>query len=154
MLVDEDLVEKVRTALGRVSGLQDTEIVILGDRISQSKSVLHVRLLLSSPKNHRLIMHQFPSDFKSSGSLPIFDLSQGDNRNHTAFVCFSSGTSGKPKGVELTHYSLIASLAGIRASDPAFYNSENRGGFFAPLCHVYGLTLALLYMVRHVDNGK
>jgi 4-coumarate--CoA ligase len=58
-------------------------------------------------------------------------------------VCFSSGTSGKPKGVELTHFGLIASLAGIRSSDPSFYNAENRGVFFAPLCHIYGNTLVL-----------
>lgn len=58
-------------------------------------------------------------------------------------MCFSSGTSGKPKGVELTHFGLIASLAGIRSSDPSFYNAENRCVFFAPLCHIYGNTLVL-----------
>jgi len=81
---------------------------------------------------------QYPKDFESKDKHPVFDLSKGDNREHTAVVCFSSGTLGKPKGVELTHYNLIASLAGIRSSDPSFYNSENRGVFFAPLCHIYG----------------
>ncbi|KAH6673101.1 acyl-CoA synthetases/AMP-acid ligases II [Halenospora varia] len=130
LITDAELVEKVRTALERVRGLEDTEIVVLGE--SDDSSSLGETL-------------QFPSDFESSKKLPILDLTNGDNREHTACVCFSSGTSGKPKGVELTHYSLIASLAGIRASDPAFYNSENRGVFFAPLCHIYGLnTVALM----------
>lgn len=71
--------------------------------------------------------------------MPIFDLSADDNRNHTAAICFSSGTSGKPKGVELTHFNLLSSIAGIRWSDPVFYSSENRAAFFAPLCHIYGL---------------
>ncbi|KAF2794516.1 acyl-CoA synthetases/AMP-acid ligases II [Melanomma pulvis-pyrius CBS 109.77] len=81
----------------------------------------------------------YPSAFENKRRLPIFDLSLGDNRNHTAAICFSSGTSGNPKGVELSHYNLIASLGGIRSTDPAFYNSESRCVFFAPLCHIYGL---------------
>ena len=77
--------------------------------------------------------------FDGSSQLPVFDLSNRDNKDVTAFVCFSSGTSGKPKGVELTHYNMIASIAGTRSTDPTFYNSETRGVFFAPLCHIYGL---------------
>ncbi|KAF4625843.1 hypothetical protein G7Y89_g12318 [Cudoniella acicularis] len=131
LVIDAELVEKVKTAISRIQGLKETEIVILGRSNNSS--------------NESQILLKFPSDFESDTALPVFDLTHQDNRNHTACICFSSGTSGKPKGVELTHYSLIASLAGIRASDPAFYNSENRGVFFAPLCHIYGLnTVALM----------
>ena len=70
--------------------------------------------------------------------LPVFDLSNLDGREHTAVVCFSSGTSGNTKAVELSHHNLISSLGGIRSSDPMFYNSESREVFFAPLCHIYG----------------
>jgi long-subunit acyl-CoA synthetase (AMP-forming) len=77
--------------------------------------------------------------FANYSELPVFDLSQNDERDITAFVYFSSGTSGKPKGVELTHYNLIASLAGIRSTDPSFYNFEIRG--------VFSLH-SVIYMVR------
>ena len=91
--------------------------------------------------SHRTNLPQFPrvsAILSESAELPIFDLSERDNREFTAVVCFSSGTSGKPKAVELTHCNLIASLAGIRSTDPTFYHSGIRGVFFAPLCHIYG----------------
>ncbi|OAG10739.1 amp dependent CoA ligase [Paraphaeosphaeria sporulosa] len=83
--------------------------------------------------------------FDQKASLPAFDLSQRDGREHTAVVCFSSGTSGKAKGVELSHYNLIASMLGVRATEPNYWSASIRGVFFAPLCHIYGLvTVALM----------
>lgn len=76
--------------------------------------------------------------FDQKASLPAFDLSQRDSREHTAVVCFSSGTSGKAKGVELSHYNLIASMLAIRATEPFYWTASIRGVFFAPLCHIYG----------------
>ena len=70
--------------------------------------------------------------------LPAFDLSQKDSREHTGVVCFSSGTSGKAKGVELSHYNLVASMLGCRTTDPIYWNGNIRSVFFAPLCHIYG----------------
>ncbi|KAF9735111.1 phenylacetyl- ligase [Paraphaeosphaeria minitans] len=83
--------------------------------------------------------------FTQKASLPAFDLSQRDSREHTAVVCFSSGTSGKAKGVELSHYNLVASMLVIRATEPNYWSAGIRGVFFAPLCHIYGLvTVALM----------
>ena len=53
----------------------------------------------------------------------------------------------------LTHYNLISSLGGIRCSDPAFYNSESRGVFFAPLCHIYGKLSASIYSTLLIALG-
>ncbi|KAF2735574.1 putative amp dependent CoA ligase [Polyplosphaeria fusca] len=92
----------------------------------------------------------FPSAFLLSrlfdhqNTLPPFDLSTRDNRDHTAVVCFSSGTSGKAKGVELSHYNVIASMLSIRATEPMYNNGSLRGVFFAPLCHIYGLMVVAL----------
>ncbi|KAJ4286775.1 hypothetical protein N0V90_013027 [Kalmusia sp. IMI 367209] len=61
------------------------------------------------------------------GSLPAFDLSRRDSREHTAVVCFSSGTSGKAKGVELSHYNLIASMLSVRATEPFYWAANIRG---------------------------
>ncbi|KAF2476710.1 acyl-CoA synthetases/AMP-acid ligases II [Lindgomyces ingoldianus] len=83
--------------------------------------------------------------FDQTESLLPFDLSSRDSRDHTAVVCFSSGTSGKAKGVELSHYNLVASILDLRATDPNYWNGSIRGVFFAPLCHIYGLmTVALM----------
>lgn len=81
---------------------------------------------------------QLETVFDQEDSLPPFDLTDKDSREHTAVVCFSSGTSGKAKGVELSHYNLVASMLGIRATEPFYWSAGIRGVFFAPLCHIYG----------------
>lgn len=34
-------------------------------------------------------------------------------KNTTAYICYSSGTSGKQKGVETTHYNVVANVLQI-----------------------------------------
>ncbi|CAO2648201.1 Nn.00g074680.m01.CDS01 [Neocucurbitaria sp. VM-36] len=123
--IDPNLYETIAKALAKISSLRRIPVISLSGFHSE--------------------LETFPQNFNCQRRLPAFDLSASDNREHTAAICFSSGTSGKPKGVELSHHNLIASLAGIRYTDPAFYNSRGRGVFFAPLCHIYGLnTVALM----------
>ncbi|KAF2642996.1 acetyl-CoA synthetase-like protein [Massarina eburnea CBS 473.64] len=87
----------------------------------------------------------FETVLHQTQQLPPFDLELGDSREHTAVVCFSSGTSGKAKGVEISHYNIIASMLGIRATEPFFWSARHRSVFFAPLCHIYGLlSIALM----------
>lgn len=100
---------------------QDVRSWILFLDIANREEVCHLAKLLSQKE-----------------SLAAFDLSNKDSREHTAVVCFSSGTSGKAKGVELSHYNLVASMLGIRATEPFYWAASIRGVFFAPLCHIYG----------------
>ncbi|KAF1844971.1 acetyl-CoA synthetase-like protein [Cucurbitaria berberidis CBS 394.84] len=117
-------------SLGQIDGIS-----LLGSHLGLVK----VSRDLARPFLLRLNSAQYPLDFSCKKSLSVFDLSFSDSREHTPAICFSSGTSGKPKGVELSHHNLISSLAGIRSTDPAFNNSDSRSIFFAPLCHIYGL---------------
>jgi 4-coumarate--CoA ligase len=42
-------------------------------------------------------------DLLGKGSLPSEELFDGDLAHETALLCYSSGTTGKPKGVEVCH---------------------------------------------------
>lgn len=68
-----------------------------------------------------------------------------------AFLCYSSGTTGHPKGVMLTHTNIIANILQNRACDSKYLTwhsssiskSESRGDKivgFLPFYHIYGLT--------------
>ncbi|KAF2104582.1 acyl-CoA synthetases/AMP-acid ligases II [Rhizodiscina lignyota] len=88
----------------------------------------------------------FPQDIVSTQrpALSPFDLSSRDNREVPAGMCFSSGTSGRPKGVLLSHYSLIAYNLTGRATDPFLYNGFMREVFFPSFAHIYGLVIGML----------
>jgi 4-coumarate--CoA ligase len=93
-----------------------------------------------SSKKQSIHYATYPRDFVSyTESMAPFNLSETDNRKVPAGMCYSSGTSGKPKGVMLSHYNLIAYLLTIRASNPLTHNAHMREPFFPSFAHIYGI---------------
>ncbi|CAG9984183.1 unnamed protein product [Clonostachys byssicola] len=87
----------------------------------------------------------YPLNFRDQpGSIKPFDLSAQDNRVQPAAICFSSGTSGPPKGVIMSHHNLLAQIMAIRATNPFLHSSRNREVFFPSFAHVYGVVSAVL----------
>jgi acyl-CoA synthetase (AMP-forming)/AMP-acid ligase II len=64
-----------------------------------------------------------------------------------AVLAFSSGTSGMPKGVQLTHGNLVATLA----QHEQIYDMTANDVVVAvlPMFHIYGLSIVLAYALRH-----
>ncbi|KAF9073171.1 AMP binding protein [Rhodocollybia butyracea] len=68
------------------------------------------------------------------------------NGSETAFMCYSSGTTGKPKGVETTHQNAVAIL------DMSFYLAALVPGVdsvlaILPFYHIYGAVFLVLFSV-------
>ena len=68
-------------------------------------------------------------------SAPPPTVQPGD----TAVILYSSGTTGRPKGVELTHYGLLWNAQAF-ALDLLRLTPEDRGYGVLPLAHVFGHT--------------
>ncbi|XEV06024.1 hypothetical protein FSHL1_011311 [Fusarium sambucinum] len=70
----------------------------------------------------------------------------GQGARQTAFLCFSSGTSGLPKAVMISHYNVISNVLQHVTHDSVA--REKRGIItqavtgFLPLSHIYGLVIA------------
>jgi len=60
-----------------------------------------------------------------------------------AALPFSSGTTGLPKGVMLTHYNLVVNVYQLCGPGAAPFTSEETGLCFLPLYHIYGLNVVL-----------
>ncbi|CAG8559105.1 34873_t:CDS:10, partial [Racocetra persica] len=72
--------------------------------------------------------------------------SPDEARNTTAFLCYSSGTTGKQKGVEITHTNIIANMAQILSS--GYFKTSNIFTGALPFFHIYGLTFVILLVPR------
>lgn len=75
---------------------------------------------------------------------------KGEGERRTAFLCYSSGTSGLPKGVKISHFNVIANTMQIKAYDDPFRHAikapgeerylENELGLL-PFSHIYALVV-------------
>jgi acyl-CoA synthetase (AMP-forming)/AMP-acid ligase II len=60
-----------------------------------------------------------------------------------AALPYSSGTTGLPKGVMLSHYNLVANVYQVLGPNAAALTPDEIMLCFLPLYHIYGLTVAL-----------
>ncbi|GAB7359614.1 hypothetical protein MBLNU230_g6798t1 [Neophaeotheca triangularis] len=101
--------------------------------------------------------HKTSEDFIQAGSklerLESLKWTDGEGARRTAFLCYSSGTSGLPKGVMISHTNVIANtlqivtheqasrdaIAKRERQDPRHYTEMALG--LLPLSHIYGLVV-------------
>ncbi|KAF7994418.1 hypothetical protein HCN44_003890 [Aphidius gifuensis] len=77
----------------------------------------------------------------------------------TAVLPYSSGTTGLPKGVEITHRNLVTNLAQFHHEDckiiqPAVGNFQEVIPLVLPLFHAYGFSVVLCPGLSLLDNNK
>ncbi|KAG0293877.1 putative fatty-acid--CoA ligase FadD10 [Linnemannia gamsii] len=65
----------------------------------------------------------------------------------TALICYSSGTTGKSKGVELTHVNFNSNTCQVSPLEGEIAHSENIAMAVLPMYHIYGIQLHLMYGV-------
>ncbi|KAI9273920.1 hypothetical protein EDC94DRAFT_593191 [Helicostylum pulchrum] len=85
-------------------------------------------------------------DGKEAGSV---SFSFEESKSMPAYICFSSGTTGAPKGVVLSHHNLISAGIGankVVSSNPSVNVYQKILGII-PLFHVFGILSFLLTSV-------
>ena len=88
--------------------------------------------------------HPSAADLLGAGATPP-EVSF-DPATHLAVLPYSSGTTGNPKGVMLTHRNLVANIAQIRAAQDV--EADDAVIAFLPFFHIYGMTVLLNAVLR------
>ncbi|KAF7334756.1 4-coumarate--CoA ligase-like 7 [Mycena sanguinolenta] len=83
------------------------------------------------------------SDLLVLGKLQKEEQFEGALAHETAFICYSSGTTGKPKGVETTHQNVTTFLDASRDLFRDAQSENNAVLGFMPFYHAAGLFLIL-----------
>lgn len=104
--------------------------------LSQLRDVFTIR-------THCAASRPFESLLKS-GREAALPLPENDPQTTLATLPFSSGTTGLPKGVMLSHYNIVANVYQTLIPGETGALTENDAILcFLPLYHIYGLTVGL-----------
>ncbi|TKY72381.1 2-succinylbenzoate--CoA ligase of chloroplastic/peroxisomal [Spatholobus suberectus] len=102
-------------------------------------------ILLDSPSSDFTKWNVLTSEMLKRHAVKLLPFEYSWAPEGTVIICFTSGTTGKPKGVTLSHGALIIqSLAKIAIVG---YNEDDVYLHTAPLCHIGGLSSALTMLM-------
>ncbi len=106
----------LETAQAAIDGTDVTEIVVMGEAVEGTTAMADV---FGEP------IDQVPVDL----------------REHTVVLPYSSGTTGLPKGVMLTHHNLVANIEQIRHA--ILYTDDEVALAALPFFHIYGMQVLM-----------
>lgn len=73
-------------------------------------------------------------------------LAEGEEKD-TAYLCYSSGTTGRAKGVETTHHNMTSQVQAVNLVMEPLKAGRDRVLGILPFSHIYGLTLLIHYPI-------
>ncbi|KAL9527264.1 putative 4-coumarate--CoA ligase [Sphaerulina musiva] len=112
------------TKAAQVAGIAQDRIILLGEEKDQTYRFKH-----------------WTSIRKTSGAQRYRRRKAKDPRKDLAFLVYSSGTTGLPKGVMLSHSNIVSNLTQIQNSiGPSYQSSQDKILGVLPFFHIYGLT--------------
>ncbi|KAG6891499.1 hypothetical protein C0992_005638 [Termitomyces sp. T32_za158] len=85
--------------------------------------------------------------FNAGGKLDHEERFEGEQANETAYLCYSSGTTGSPKGVETTHLNINSAQECLRPAFPKLYSGKDLMLAMLPFYHIYGMVELLHFPI-------
>jgi len=112
----------VARAAAKIAGLPESYLVLIGNQRDPEKKIEHF------------------TDVHDATGLNEHSRPSIDPKNDLAFLAYSSGTTGLPKGVMLTHTNIVSNVLQMekRLSTEMSWGKGDKIMAFLPFFHIYG----------------
>ncbi|KAJ5649423.1 Acyl-CoA ligase inpC [Penicillium longicatenatum] len=90
----------------------------------------------AKPPTEYKTVSQIAEAGKSLPALEPLNWGPGEGARRTAFLCYSSGTSGLPKGVMISHRNVIANVLQIKVFESSYRDARARATGISPFTEV------------------
>lgn len=126
--------------VARTLGIPAKNIVLIDSRTDSERLLGGVDAPICHLESHTfLTLHGLLSLSPASPLAPL-SYTPSSIRTQTAYLMYSSGTTGKSKGVEQTHGNIVANIMQIQTSERGFLPTGEKMLGVLPFFHCYGLT--------------
>lgn len=125
-----------------------TQMAVLpvAEEAARSAGIAPDRIFLVGDERHPQSKVKHFTSVRNISGTNRFRKSKVDPRKDLAFLVYSSGTTGLPKGVRLSHRNIVANnlqLAALEGADVSWNgNADGKGDrvlAFLPFYHIYGM---------------
>jgi 4-coumarate--CoA ligase len=129
--------------VGKVEAAMETAVAELraqGVEYSPPRVLTVVERAAANPSRYT----HLPDDFaavRETLEIPQYE----DTRTRLATIHLSSGTTGAPKGVQLTHHNFVANVKQLEAHDAPQFHRGSRIVAFTPYAHIGNTTFPLFF---------
>ncbi|KAM6502495.1 AMP binding protein [Amanita muscaria] len=130
------IVQETLRGLGFPDDQANKKIVVLGNTLEWAGGP-------AAPRSTDASGLIYMDDLLKLGILPEEEKFEGNLSYETVFLCYSSGTTGKPKGVETTHRNILAVLDLVMPVFPKLTPGVSTILGVLPFYHIYGLVKLL-----------
>ncbi|THH30871.1 hypothetical protein EUX98_g3331 [Antrodiella citrinella] len=116
--------------------------------IGFSEADARKRIILAdwaTPHARRSSLYVTMTSLLGGDKLPKEEEFRGKQSSETVLLCYSSGTTGKPKGVETTHSNAIHLIHMVRPHFPLAETGADVMLGILPFYHIYGVVKLLMF---------